>query len=85
MKQDKTRKWADAQLDGRPAEYRWRRLRKFRNSIPYIQRRKVWLMPTRRVLCSNAANIVERKSWTQSEVCTWQNSIRGQKPAKMHI
>ena len=26
--------WADAQGDGRPAEYRWRRLRKFRNSIP---------------------------------------------------
>ena len=26
--------WADAQRDGRPAEYRWRPLRKFRNSIP---------------------------------------------------
>jgi len=27
--------WADAQRDGRPAEYIWwRRLRKFRNSIP---------------------------------------------------
>jgi len=26
--------WADAQRDGRPAECRWRRLRKFRNSIP---------------------------------------------------
>jgi len=26
--------WADAQRDGRPAEYRWRRLREFRNSIP---------------------------------------------------
>ena len=25
--------WADAQRDDRPAEYRWRRLRKFRNSI----------------------------------------------------
>ena len=30
----KTRMWADAQLDGRPAEYRWRPLRKYRNSIP---------------------------------------------------
>jgi len=30
----KTRMWADAQCDGRPAEYRWCRLRKFRNSIP---------------------------------------------------
>ena len=29
-----TRMWADAQPDGRPAEYRWRRLRKFPNSIP---------------------------------------------------
>ena len=28
-----TRMWADAQRDGRPAEYRWRPLRKFRNSI----------------------------------------------------
>jgi len=27
-------RWANAQRDGRPAEYRWRRLRKFRNSIP---------------------------------------------------
>jgi len=28
---------------------------------------KVWLTPTARVPCSNAANIGERKSWTQSE------------------
>jgi len=26
--------WADAQRDGRPVEYRWSPLRKFRNSIP---------------------------------------------------
>ena len=26
--------WDDAQRDGRPAEYRWRPLQKFRNSIP---------------------------------------------------
>ena len=32
--QSKTRMWADAQRDGRPAEYRWHRLRKFCNSIP---------------------------------------------------
>jgi len=25
--------WADAQRDGRPAEYKWHPLRKFRNSI----------------------------------------------------
>jgi len=39
--------WANAQHDGRPAEYRWR---------PLVQRRKVWLTPTTRVPCSNVAN-----------------------------
>ena len=48
----------------------------------FVPRRKVWLTPTDRVQCSNAANIEERKTWTQSEVCTWQNSVRGQKPPK---
>jgi len=37
--------WANAQRDGRPAEYRWRP----------VQRHKVWLMPTTRVPWSNAA------------------------------
>ena len=37
-----------------------------------------------RVLCSNAANIAERKSWMQSELCTWQNSVTGQEPPKMY-
>jgi len=37
--------WANAQRDGRPAKYRWHR----------VQRRKVWLTPTTRVPCSNAA------------------------------
>ena len=37
--------WASAQRGGRPAEYRW----------PSVQRRKVWLTPTIRVPCSNAA------------------------------
>jgi len=27
--------WADGQRDGRPTEYRWRRLQKFLNSIPW--------------------------------------------------
>ena len=54
--------------------------------IPFlVPRRKVWLTPTGRVPCSNAADIGERKTWTQSEVCTWQHSIRGQKPLKMYI
>jgi len=37
--------WANAQRDGRPAEYRWRPL--FNAAV--------WLMPTTRVPCSNAA------------------------------
>ena len=40
-----TRLWANAQRDGRPAEYRWRPL--FNAAV--------WLTPTTRVLCSNAA------------------------------
>ena len=38
--------WANAQRDGRPAEYR---------VAPSVQRRKVWLTPTTRVQCSIAA------------------------------
>ena len=37
--------WANAQRDGRPAEYKWRRL----------LNAAVWLTPTTRVPCSNAA------------------------------
>ena len=37
--------WASAQRDGRPAEYRWRPL----------SNAAVWLTPTTRVPCSNAA------------------------------
>jgi len=37
---------------------------------------------TKTGLCSNAANIGERKIWTLSEFCTWQNSVRGQEPQK---
>ena len=40
-----TRMWANAQRDGHPAEY----------VAAYVQRRKVWLMPTTRLPCSNAA------------------------------
>jgi len=54
--------------------------------IPFlVPRRKVWLTPAARLPCSNAANIGERKTWTQSEFCTWQNSLRGQQPPKMYI
>jgi len=37
--------WANAQRDGRPTEYRWRPL--FNATV--------WLTPTTRVPCSNAA------------------------------
>ena len=39
--------WANADRDGRPAEYRWRPL--FNAAV--------WLMPTTRVPCSNAAKM----------------------------
>ena len=42
--------WANAQRDGRPAEYRWRPL--FNAAV--------WLMPTTRVPCSNAAKTRNR-------------------------
>jgi len=41
--------WANAQRDGRPAEYRWRPL--------FNAGRTVWLTPTTRVPCSNAAKM----------------------------
>ena len=73
--------WADAPSDGRPAEYRWRRLRKFRNSIPCITPQSLADAAVG-VPCSNAANIGEGKTWTQSEFCIWQNSVRGKSPRK---
>ena len=39
--------WTNAQRDGRPAEYRWR---------PLLNP-TVWLTPTTRVPCSNAAKM----------------------------
>jgi len=39
--------WANAQRDGHPAKYRWRA----------VHCRKVWLTPTTRVPCSNAAKM----------------------------
>jgi len=59
------RMWANAKRDGRPAEYRRR---------PVLNA-AVWLTPTTRVPCSNAGNMGERKTWTQSKFCTWQNSV----------
>jgi len=40
--------------------------------IPFlVPCHKVWLTAARQVPCSNAANIGERKTWTQSEFCSW--------------
>jgi len=79
-----TRMWADAHRDGRPAEYRWRLYES--SVIPLLAaRRKFWPTPTARVPCSNAANMGERKTWMQSEFCTWQNSVRRQEPSKIYI
>jgi len=66
---------ASAQLDGRPAEYRWRPVL---NAV------------LARAHCSsavrNATKIRERKIWRmQSEFCTWQNSVTGQEPPKMYM
>jgi len=66
-----TRMWADAQRDGRPAEYMWRPLRQFRNFIPCTTPQN--LADARHALECRAVTlpIGERKTWTQSEFCTW--------------
>ena len=56
--------WADAQRDGRPAEYKW-----------HVCESSVILFlyhAAARVSCSNGAETKERKTWTQSEFCTWK-------------
>ena len=42
-----------------------------------VPRHKVWLTAPARVPCSNVANIGERKTCTQSQFCSWQNSVMG--------
>jgi len=36
-----------------------------------VPRYNVWLTAAARVPCSNAANTGERKTWTQSDFCSW--------------
>jgi len=74
--------WADAQRDGRPAEYRWRPLWKFRNYIPCT-------MPQRLadVRCSSAVQSHCQYRRTQDLQAkwilnSWQNSVKGQEPPK---
>jgi len=74
--QQKTRMWANAQHDGRPAAYRWRTVLNAATfgSRPLLECRAVTLP------------IGERKTWrTQSEFCTWQNSVTEQQPPKLYI
>jgi len=63
------RMWANAQRDSRRAEYGWRSVlnaAKF-GLFPLLEFRAVTLP------------IQERRTWrTQSEFCTWQNSVTGQ-------
>jgi len=48
--------------------------------IPFlVVRRKFWLTPAARMPCSNAVNIGERNTWTQSEVCTPGKILSGGK------
>ena len=55
--------WADAQRDGRPSNIGGALCKS--SVIPFlVPRRIVWLMPAAGVLCSNAASIAERKTWT---------------------
>jgi len=52
--------WADAQPDGRPAEYGCALCES--SVIPFlVPRRKVWLRRAAGVPCSNAANIYENE------------------------
>ena len=75
---------ANAQPDGRPAEYRWRVCKS--SVIPFlVPRRKLWLTPTARVPCSNAVIIDERKTWTQSEFCSWQTRHRARAPESVCV
>jgi len=46
------------------------------SEIPFlVPRRKSLADPAAGVPCSNAANTGERKTWTQSEFCTWRSLI----------
>jgi len=54
--------------------------------IPFLApRRIVSQTTTAGVRCSNATNVGKRKTSTYHEFWTWQNSIWGQEPPKMHI
>jgi len=66
---------ANAQRDGRPAEYRWR---------PVLNA-AVWLTPAAGVPWSNAAKIRERKTWTQNEYCNGKFRNRARTPGNVYV
>jgi len=55
-------------------------------ALPNIgaERRKVWLTPTARVPCSNAASIGERKTWTQSKFAYDKIPLKGKNPENVY-
>ena len=65
--------WTNAQRDGRSAEYRWRPL--FNTAV--------WLMPTTRVPCSNAAKT--RNPLKFAEVPETRQQISGASGPKFTI
>jgi len=77
--------WADAQRNGRPRNISGALSESCVGLIPFfVPRHKVWLTAAAQVPCTNDANL-KRKTWTQSEFCTSQNSDWGQEPPKMCI
>jgi len=73
--------WADANvMAAMPNTSGANKEQKFHNSLPCPM-----LQSLANAYCSNAANIGEHKTWTQSEFCTWQNSAKGQELPKMYI
>jgi len=57
------------------------------SAIPFlVPRHKVWLTRAAGMPCSNAAiRRTQDLDWAQSEFCTRQNSVRGQKPPRQCI
>ena len=77
MELSTTRMWdLNAQRNGRPAEYRWRPVL---NAVKSGSRP---LLDCRAVTLPVGERMTRR---TQSEFCTWQNSVTEQQPPKMYI
>jgi len=70
-----TRMWANAQRDGRPAEYRWR---------PLLNAGKFGWRPL--LECRAVTLLIQESArlGRKVEFWTWQNSVTGQQPPKMY-